>query len=89
MLCSAGRARRRWQSRPERAAAKSLGYVEDATKVDAKANPNYKPGQICANCLQAQVKEGAEYVPCNIFAGRDVAFERLVQGVRQATVTRW
>jgi hypothetical protein len=24
------------------------------------------------NCLQAQVKAGAEYVPCNIFAGREV-----------------
>ena len=58
---------------PNEPTAKSLGYVEDATKVDAKANPNYKPGQLCSNCLQAQVKEGAEYVPCNIFAGRDVA----------------
>ena len=38
---------------PNEPQAKSLGYVEDATKVDAKANPNYKPGQICANCLQA------------------------------------
>lgn len=50
--------------------AKSLGYVEDATKVDAKANPNYKPGQVCANCLQAQVKAGEEYIPCNIFPGK-------------------
>jgi hypothetical protein len=50
--------------------AKSLGYVEDATKVDPKANPNYKPGQICANCLQAQVKAGEEYIPCNIFPGK-------------------
>ena len=50
--------------------AKSLGYVEDATKVDAKANPNYKAGQHCANCLQAQVKEGETYIPCNIFPGK-------------------
>ena len=57
---------------PNEPQAKSLGYVEDAAKVDAKANPNYKAGQVCANCLQAQVKEGAAYVPCNIFAGRDV-----------------
>ena len=57
---------------PSEPQAKSLGYVEDATKVDAKANPNYKPGQVCENCLQAQVKAGAEYVPCNIFAGREV-----------------
>jgi len=57
---------------PNEPQAKSLGYIEDATKVDAKANPNYKPGQVCENCLQAKVKAGAEYVPCNIFAGRDV-----------------
>ena len=50
--------------------AKSLGYIEDATKVDAKANPNYKPGQHCANCLQAQVKAGEAYIPCNIFPGK-------------------
>ena len=74
MLCSAGpRTQPRAESIRTSRPAKSLGYIEDATKVDAKANPNYKPGQICANCLQAQVKEGAEYVPCNIFAGRDVA----------------
>ena len=53
--------------------AKSLGYVEDATKVDVKANPNYKPGQNCANCLQAQVKAGESHIPCNIFPGKLVA----------------
>ena len=29
---------------PNEPQAKSLGYVEDAAKVDPKANPNYKPG---------------------------------------------
>lgn len=59
---------------PNEPQAKSLGYVEDATKVDPKANPNYKPGQMCANCLQAQVKAAnAASVPCNIFAAREVA----------------
>lgn len=59
---------------PNEAQAKSLGYVEDATKVDAKANPNYKAGQHCANCLQVPAgKEGGAQVPCNIFAGRLVA----------------
>jgi hypothetical protein len=53
--------------------AKSLGYVEDASKVDPKANPNYKPGQICANCMQAQVKAGEKHIPCNIFPGKLVA----------------
>jgi hypothetical protein len=55
------------------ATAKSLGYVSDAKKVDPKANPNYKPGQHCANCMQYQGKAGAAAGPCNIFAGKDVA----------------
>jgi len=59
---------------PNEPQAKSLGYVEDAAKVDAKANPNYKAGQMCANCLQAPTaKPGAAEVPCNIFAQRNVA----------------
>jgi len=59
---------------PNEPQAKSLGYIEDATKVDAKANPNFKPGQICANCLQVpKGKEGGDWIPCNIFAGRPVA----------------
>jgi hypothetical protein len=59
---------------PNEPQAKSLGYVEDAAKVDAKANPNFKPGQHCTNCLQAPTgKEGMPEVPCNIFAGRPVS----------------
>jgi hypothetical protein len=53
------------------ATAKSLGYVADAKKVDAKANPNYKPGQQCANCMQYTGKAASG--PCNIFPGKDVA----------------
>jgi hypothetical protein len=52
--------------------AKSLGYVTDAKKVDAKANPNYKPGQICGNCMQYTGKAGSTEVPCNIFPGKTV-----------------
>jgi hypothetical protein len=56
---------------PSEPQAKSLGYVTDATKVDPKANPNFKPGQSCANCLQVpKGKEGGAQVPCNIFGGR-------------------
>jgi len=56
---------------PNEPQAKSLGYVKDATKVDAKANPNFKPGQLCSNCLQVpKGKETGAQVPCNIFAGR-------------------
>jgi hypothetical protein len=59
---------------PNEPQAKSLGYVLDASKVDAKANPNFKPGQVCANCLQVpKGKEGGAEVPCNIFAGRPVS----------------
>jgi hypothetical protein len=59
---------------PNEPQAKSLGFVEDAAKVDAKANPNFKAGQHCWNCLQAPTgKEGMAEVPCNIFAGRPVA----------------
>jgi hypothetical protein len=53
--------------------AKALGYVDDAAKVDAKANPNFKAGQHCANCLQAQGKAGDVMLPCNIFPGKLVA----------------
>jgi hypothetical protein len=53
--------------------AKSLAYVTDAKKVDAKANPNYKPGQTCANCMQFSGKAGAAQGPCTIFPGKTVA----------------
>lgn len=52
--------------------AKSLGYVTDAKKVDPKSNPNYKPGQVCANCMQYTGKAGAAEGPCNIFPGKTV-----------------
>jgi hypothetical protein len=56
---------------PSEPQAKSLGYTKDATKVDAKANPNFKPGQQCANCLQVpKGKETGAQIPCNIFGGR-------------------
>jgi len=55
---------------PNEPQAKSLGYIEDASKVDAKANPNFKAGQNCANCLQSVGKPGDAMVPCNIFAKR-------------------
>ena len=53
--------------------AKALGYLADATKVDAKSNPTYKPGQTCANCLQLQGSAGDKYRPCNLFPGKLVA----------------
>jgi hypothetical protein len=59
---------------PNEPQAKSLGYVVDASKVDVKANPNFKPGQTCATCLQVPAgKEKGDMSPCNIFAGRTVS----------------
>jgi len=52
--------------------AKSLAYVTDASKVNAKANTNYKPGQKCANCLQYSGKPGAADGPCALFPNKTV-----------------
>lgn len=53
-------------------AAKGVGYVTDAKKVNPKSNPNYKPGQICGNCMQYTGKPGATDGGCNIFPGKTV-----------------
>jgi hypothetical protein len=53
--------------------AKALGYVVDATKVDLKSNPTYKPVQKCANCAQFQGKVADKQAPCAIFPGKQVA----------------
>ena len=58
---------------PTEPAAKALGYIEDATKVDAKANPTFKAGQHCANCLQwADKNRTAAMAKCNLFPGKMV-----------------
>jgi hypothetical protein len=58
--------------KPADPAAKALGYIEDATKVDAKANPLFKKGQICANCLQWDEKTAVPLGKCKIFPGKVV-----------------
>ncbi len=50
--------------------AKSLGYITDTTKVDAKTNPMHKPEQKCSNCVQYQGKATDASAPCTIFAGK-------------------
>jgi hypothetical protein len=52
--------------------AKALKYVVDATKVDAKSNPTFKPGQNCANCVQFQGKPTDKQAPCPLFVGKQV-----------------
>ncbi len=53
--------------------AKALGYVSDATTVDATAQPRYEAGQACANCALFMGTDGDERGPCSIFPGRLVA----------------
>ncbi len=52
--------------------AKAMGYVHDASKIDADKVPQYKAGSTCANCMQLQGKEGDEWRPCTVFAGKVV-----------------
>ena len=52
--------------------AKALGYIHDASKVDTKANPMYKPGQFCHNCIQFTGKPTDAQGPCNLFPGKVV-----------------
>jgi len=52
--------------------AQSLGYTEDATKVDAAKYDSFKPGQNCKGCRFYQGVAGKPYGPCQIFSGKDV-----------------
>ncbi len=52
--------------------AKSLGYVADASKVNAAANPTFKAGQKCSTCAQYQGKATDATAGCNVFAGHSV-----------------
>jgi hypothetical protein len=57
---------------PNDPTAKALGFTADAKKVDASANPTYKPNQKCGTCAQFQGKAGDATGGCNIFAGHSV-----------------
>jgi hypothetical protein len=52
--------------------AQSLGFVPDASKVAANANPTFKPGQRCGVCMQYQGKAADAAAGCGIFAGHSV-----------------
>lgn len=52
--------------------AKSLGFVTDAHKVNAAANPMYKAGQKCTNCAQFTGTPTDATAGCNVFAGHSV-----------------
>ncbi|RPH40004.1 MAG: iron permease [Burkholderiales bacterium] len=53
--------------------AVALGYVADATKVDAKKYPKYAAGQVCTNCALYQGKPTDPWGGCPLFAGKQVA----------------
>lgn len=55
------------------AAAKALGYKQDATKVDATKYPSYAKGKACSGCQLYQGKAGDAWAPCAIFGGKQVA----------------
>src|SRR6266403_357825 len=57
---------------PKDPTAQALGFVTDAGKVDAKANPTFKPTQKCSTCAQYQGKATDATAGCNIFAGKSV-----------------
>jgi hypothetical protein len=57
---------------PNDPTAKALGFVTDASKVDSKSHPTFKPGQNCATCAQFQGKAGDATAACTIFAGKSV-----------------
>ena len=52
--------------------AVALGYVNDATKADAKKFPKYAAGQRCSNCALYQGKPTDTTAPCALFAGKQV-----------------
>jgi hypothetical protein len=54
-------------------AARALGYVENADRVDAKKYPGYVKGSNCENCLQLAGKPGNNYRPCALFPGKLVS----------------
>ena len=53
--------------------AAALGYVADATKVDAKKFPKYAAGQACGNCALYQGKAADANGACPLFAGKQVS----------------
>jgi hypothetical protein len=53
--------------------AVALGYLADATKVDAKKHTKYAAGQVCNNCALYQAKASDAWGGCPLFAGKQVA----------------
>lgn len=62
-------ARAQEQVSPDDELAQQLGYVEDASEVDASEWPSYEEGQICGNCQLYAGAESDPVAPCEIFGG--------------------
>ena len=58
--------------RAQRVTEAAAPDVVDATKVDLKSNPTYKPAQKCGTCAQFQGKAADKQAPCAIFPGKQV-----------------
>lgn len=52
--------------------AQGLGFVVDASKVVASANPTFKAGQHCGVCAQYQGKPADRSAGCGIYSGHSV-----------------
>ena len=53
--------------------AQSLGYVEDAAKIDPAKESGYKKGSVCSGCQLYQAAQAAGgYAPCAAFPGKVV-----------------
>jgi hypothetical protein len=52
--------------------AVGLGYMADASKVDAKKYPQAGKDKKCSGCALFQGKAGEAWGPCGIFPGKQV-----------------
>jgi hypothetical protein len=52
--------------------AKSLGYHQDASTIDAAKFPRHVAGQACRKCVQFKGGAADEWGPCTIFIGKQV-----------------
>ena len=54
--------------------AKTLGYIENVSKVDPAKEHAYKVGSKCQNCtLYQDAQAHGDYAPCSAFPGKSVS----------------
>lgn len=52
--------------------AMALGYLDDASQVDAGKYPRFEANQACKNCALFQAKGDEEWAGCTLFPGKVV-----------------